>query len=55
VRQFEGKIVLDSELDSKSDSITPNWIGLPLVVRVHWALQHPLEVPHVLHDPLLDS
>jgi hypothetical protein len=27
VRQFEGKVVLDSELDSKSDLWTPNWIG----------------------------
>jgi hypothetical protein len=30
VHQFEGKVVLDSsELDSKSDSWTPNWLGPP--------------------------
>jgi hypothetical protein len=29
VRQFEGKVVLDFELDSKSDSWIPNWLGLP--------------------------
>jgi hypothetical protein len=27
VRQFEGKVVLDSNLDSKSDSWIPNWLG----------------------------
>jgi hypothetical protein len=27
VCQFEGKVARDSELDSKLDSVTPNWIG----------------------------
>jgi hypothetical protein len=29
VCQFEGKVVLDSELNSKSDLVTSNWIGSP--------------------------
>jgi hypothetical protein len=29
VRQFEGKVILNSELASKLDSVTPNWIGSP--------------------------
>jgi hypothetical protein len=47
-------------------SWTPSWtqsqtprlrigLDLHLVVRVSLAFQHPLDVPHVLHDPLLDS
>jgi hypothetical protein len=39
-------------------SQTPSfWIGLNIqfVVHVSLALQHPLDVPHVLHDPLIDS
>jgi hypothetical protein len=29
VCQFEGKVVLESELDSKSDYCIPNWLGHP--------------------------
>jgi hypothetical protein len=29
VGQFEGKVVLDSELDSKLDSCSLNWLGPP--------------------------
>jgi hypothetical protein len=29
IHQFEGKVVLDSELDSKSDCWTLNWLGPP--------------------------
>jgi hypothetical protein len=47
-------------------SWTPSWtrsqtpglrigLDLHLVVRVFLALQHPLDIPHVLHDPLIDS
>jgi hypothetical protein len=47
VSQFEGKVVLDSKFDLKSD--------IHHVVCVSLALQHPLDVPHVHHDPLLNS
>jgi hypothetical protein len=53
VRQFEGKVILDPEIDSKLDSAIPNWIGSPLLGVHLLALQHPLDVLHVLHDPLL--
>jgi hypothetical protein len=29
IHQFEVEVVLDSELDSKSNSEIPNWIGSP--------------------------
>jgi hypothetical protein len=29
LRQFEGKVVMDPESDSKSDSAIPIWIGSP--------------------------
>jgi hypothetical protein len=29
VHQFEGEMILDSELDSKSNSEILNWIGYP--------------------------
>jgi hypothetical protein len=29
VHQFEVEVVLDSELDSKSNSTIPNWVGSP--------------------------
>jgi hypothetical protein len=46
-------------------SWTPSWtqsqtpglqigLDLHLIVRDSLALQHPLDVPHILHDPLLD-
>jgi hypothetical protein len=33
VRQFEGKVTLDSELDLKLDSWTPNWLGPLLEIK----------------------
>jgi hypothetical protein len=51
-RQFEYKVVLDSELDS--NSAIPNWIGSP-PSRISLALHHLLDAPFVLHGPLLDS
>jgi hypothetical protein len=29
MRQFEGKVILDPEIDSKLDSTIPIWIGSP--------------------------
>jgi hypothetical protein len=55
VHQFECNVVMYSELDSKSDFRILNWGGLHFVVRVSWALQHPLNVSHVLLDLLVDS
>jgi hypothetical protein len=54
VRQFECKVILDSELDSIQTLQFRIGLDLHLVVHVTLALQHPLDVLHVLHDPLLD-
>jgi hypothetical protein len=32
-RQFEGKVILNSELDSSSDSEILNWIGSPIILN----------------------
>jgi hypothetical protein len=51
--QLECNVVLDFELDSKSDSGIPNWIGIQLELDALFgppcllnSLQHP---PHHLH------
>jgi hypothetical protein len=54
-RQFEVKMVLNSELELKSDSVILNWVRYPSWhADISLPLQHPLDVSHVLYDPLLD-
>jgi hypothetical protein len=54
MRQFKGKVVLDSELDLKSDSVIQIGLDLHLIVHISLVLQHCIDVSRVLHDPRLD-
>jgi hypothetical protein len=45
VHQFEGKVVLDSELDSKWDSWIPNWLRLPPCCACFFVSSEPTWCP----------
>jgi hypothetical protein len=54
VCQFKGKVVLNVELDSKSDSGILNWIGSPLwyacLLGSLACTLCPIRPPHHFHD-----
>jgi hypothetical protein len=52
VRQFEVKMVLDPRLTQSHTLQFQFGLDLHLGVHIYLALQHPLDVPDVLHDPL---
>jgi hypothetical protein len=53
VHQFEGKVVLDPRFTRSNTLQFRFGLYLHLGVQISLALQHPLDVPHALHDSLL--